>query len=156
MLIEGVLTLVIVVLFLVFIGIPLDTILTVGGTGILIVTALAAILFSLFFIVTLCSLPFFRLAKGTFLRFSDDLRFDRAVYDVDGTEYTCIFPAESFGRRMIYKQGERKLLISRSGKRHYAYDRHSLLIIAIGTVTSAGFITLLLLLLNAMWQLEFF
>lgn len=151
MLIEGILTLVIVVLFLLFIGIPLEMILTVGGTGILIITGLAAVLFSLFFIVTLFSLPFFRRAKGTFLRFSDDLRFDRAVYDVGGTEYTCIFPAETFGRRMIYKQTARTLLISRSQKRHYAYDRHSLLIIVIGSVTSAGFMFLLGLILNAVF-----
>ena len=154
MLIEGILTIVIVILFLVFIGIPLEIILEYGGFAILGLAALAMLLFAVFFAVTLLSFPLFRRAKGKFVRFSDDLRFDRAVYDVNGTEYTCLFPAESVGRRIIYKDEERFLLVSRFRKRHIAYDRHSLLIIFIGSLASAGFIWLLLTILRAAFDLN--
>lgn len=148
MLIEGILTVVILVLFLLFIGIPLDVIIEFGGFGILGLAGLAMALFSLFFAVTLITLPLFRMAKGHFVRFSDDLRWDRAVYDVNGTEYTCIFPAESVGRKFIYRNKDRLLLISRFGHRKIAYDRHSILIIAIGSFTSVGFVIVLVTMLR--------
>lgn len=142
MLIEGFLTVIIVILFLLFIGFPLELILEWTGIIIIAATALASALFSLFFLFTSVSLLFFRKVKGRFVRFADDLRWDRAVYEAEGEEYTCIFPAETVGRRRIYQQKEYTLLISRSGKRRIAYDSHSLLIITLGVLTSAGFITL--------------
>ncbi len=137
MLIEGILTLVIVILVLVMVGIPLDTIIGIAVSYVIpVILALTVGLFVLFFLITGLSLLFFRREKGVFVRF-DDARYERAVYAVNGTEYTCIFPAENVARRTIYqKNSEHTLLISRFRKRRTAFDRHSLFIIGIGVTAS--------------------
>ena len=137
MLIEGILTLVIVILVLVMVGIPLDTIIGIAVSYLIpVILALTVGLFVLFFLITGLSLLFFRREKGVFVRF-DDARYERAVYAVNGTEYTCIFPAENVARRTIYqKNSEHTLLISRFRKRRTAFDRHSLFIIGIGITAS--------------------
>ena len=137
MLIEGILTLVIVILVLVMVGIPLDAIIGIAVSYVIpVILALAVGLFVLFFLITGLSLLFFRKEKGVFVRF-DDARYERAVYAVNGTEYTCIFPAENVARRTIYqKNSEHTLLISRFQKRRTAFDRHSLFIIGIGITAS--------------------
>ena len=137
MLIEGILTLVIVILVLVMVGIPLDTIIGIAVSYVIpVILALTVGLFVLFFLITGLSLLFFRREKGVFVRF-DDARYERAVYAVNGTEYTCIFPAENVARRTIYqKNSEHTLLISRFRKRRTAFDRHSLFIIGIGITAS--------------------
>ena len=137
MLIEGILTLVIVILVLVMVGIPLDTIIGIAVSYVIpAILALTVGLFVLFFLITGLSLLFFRREKGVFVRF-DDARYERAVYAVNGTEYTCIFPAENVARRTIYqKNSEHTLLISRFRKRRTAFDRHSLFIIGIGITAS--------------------
>ena len=137
MLIEGILTLVIVILVLVMVGIPLDAIIGIAVSYVIpVILALAVGLFVLFFLITGLSLLFFRKEKGVFVRF-DDARYERAVYAVNGTEYTCIFPAENIARRTIYqKNSEHILLISRFQKRRTAFDRHSLFIIGIGITAS--------------------
>ena len=139
MLIEAVLTAVIVLLMMIFVGIPVYTIIEwvlMILCGLLFLTVL---FFVLFFLITSVSLLFYRRVKGVFLRFDDSARWERAVYLVEGKEYICRFPAESVLRRSIYKENETvsscTLLISRSGK-NKAYDRHSLIIITIGTVVS--------------------
>ena len=138
MLIEGILTLVIVVLVLIMIGVPLNTII---GIAVMIVIpgilALMIAFFVLFFTFTGISLLFFRRERGTFLRIDENGHFERAVYSVNGTEYICIFPAESVARRAIYQsRPDHFLLVSRSQKRRRAYDRHSLFIIGIGVAVS--------------------
>ena len=143
MILEAILTAVIVLLFLLFIGIPLDVVLSWAGIALIALLLLSMAVFSLFFVISLLSLPFFKRTKGTFLRFSDDIRFDRAVYLADGIEYTCLFPAESVARRNIYNEKAHTLFVSRSKTRRIAYDRHSLLIIAVGSLFSALFIAVL-------------
>ena len=72
-------------------------------------------------------------------------RYDKAVYRVGDEEYFCMFPAESVGRKKIYKTDKAyDLLISRFGSHKTALDRHSLFIIAIGTVISVVFVVLLI------------
>ena len=142
---EVVFTVVIIIALLLFFGIAPDTIFVVFATVVLGLVALAALLFVLFFLVTDISLLFRRRVKGQFIRVDDTERFDHAVYRVDNQEYFCLFPAESFGRQRIYHENQSySLLISRNPKRRSAYDRHSLITIAIGTVFSVIFVVLLI------------
>lgn len=139
-------TLIIVVLLLLFFGVPLNSILLVGAAILLGLVLLSMLLFSLFFIVTDVSLLRKKPAKGKFVRIDDSGRFDFAVYLVDGVEYSCTFPAESFGRKRIYKSDHNYfLLIPRHPERRTALDRHSLITVFLGTLFSAFFVFLLLL-----------
>lgn len=148
MLIEAVLTAVIVLLMMIFVGIPIFTIIEwvlIVLFGLLVLTIL---FFVLFFLFTSVSLLFYKRVKGVFVRFDDSSRWERAVYSVEGNEYICRFPAESILRNSIYKEDAEDrtcmLLISRSDRKS-AYDRHSLMIIAVGTVVSVILIAAVLI-----------
>lgn len=131
-----VLSVIIVVLLLILLGFSFPTIYTYAIWGLCILLVLTLIAIVLFFLGTACSLLGYQRKKGHFLRFAHSEHFDRAVYEADGKEYTCLFPAENYARNRIYQAGETTLLI-RDGKKHaIAYDRHSLLIVAVGTVFS--------------------
>ena len=137
MVVEIILTVVIVIALLLFFGVPLQSILTVAALILLALVVLTMVLIVLFFFLIDLLLPFRKAVKGKFLRVDVSGRMDHAVYQVGDTEYTCSFPAESFGRKRIYQENqEYLLLIPRASKRKYAYDRHSLVTIAIGTVIS--------------------
>lgn len=142
MLLEIILTVIVIIGILLLVGVsPLSIVnllLNLIGTAILLTVAFVV----LFFIGTDIFLLLFRRVKGTFVRIDEEGRFDHAVYQVEGTEYSCIFPAESVGRKHIYKGGSYTLLIPRFGKRKIAYDRHSLVIIIFGTIASAALIGL--------------
>ena len=142
---EIVFTVVIIIALLLFFGIAPETIFVVFATVVLGLVALAMLLFVLFFVITDISLLFRRRVKGQFLRVDETERFDHAVYKVDNQEYFCLFPAESFGRQRIYHENQMyALLISRSPKRRSAYDKHSLITIAVGSVFSVVFVGLLI------------
>ncbi len=127
-----VLALVIVLILLLLIGFSWSAILTYTGIAAAALLGLALIVIAVFFIGVICSLFGFRKEIGSFLRFEHSEHFDRAVYQCKGKEYTCLFPAENYGREKIYTSGEKKILIRDGKKRNVAYDRHSLLIIAVG------------------------
>lgn len=134
---EIVFTIAIIIALLLFFGIPLETIFVIFASVILGLIAIALLLFILFFVITDISLLFRRRVKGVFLRIDDTDRWDHAVYSYEGQEYNCLFPAESFGRKRIYHEKQAySLLISRNPKKHTAYDRHSLFIIAVGSAVS--------------------
>ncbi len=136
----------IIIVLLLFFGVPPATIVTILAAVMLGLICLAMLLFSLFFLITDCTLCFRKRTRGVFLRIDDADRFDHAVYLVDGEEYRCIFPAESFGRKRLYhEQKSYYLLISSNPKRRTALDSHSMITIALGTVFSAVFIGLLIM-----------
>ncbi len=142
---EVVITVVIVIALLIFMGVSAETVFVICAAVILGLVAVAMVLFALFFLITDISLLFRKRVQGKFLRVDDSERFDHAIYHVDNQEYACIFPAESFGRKNIYHENkEYLLLISRNPKRRSAYDKHSLIIIAIGNVCSIIFVVLLI------------
>ncbi len=142
---EVVFTIVIIIALLLFFGIAPETIFVVFATIVLGLVAIAMLLFILFFVITDVALLFRRRVKGEFLRVDDTERFDHAVYRVDNQEYYCLFPAESFGRQHIYHEKQSYfLLIPRNPKRRSAYDRHSLITIAVGTAFSLIFVGLLI------------
>ena len=146
MVLEIVFTLVIIIALLLFFGISPEAIFVILATVILGLIAVAMVLVALFFFLTDISLLFRRRVDGEFLHVDDSGRFDHAVYRAEGKEYSCLFPAESFGRARIYHKGERYfLLIPRDPKRRNAYDRHSLFTIAIGTFFSVIFVVMLVL-----------
>lgn len=144
MLIEAILTGVIILLMLIFVGVPIVSI--IEWTLIILsgLMALTILFFILFFLITAISLPFYRRVQGQFSHFDDSAKWERAVYLAEGKEYICRFPAESVFRRKIYKEADSErsclLLIARGGK-NKAYDRHSLMIIAVGTSVSIILIT---------------
>lgn len=141
---EVVFTIVIIIALLLFFGIAPETIFVVFATVVLGLVAVAMLLFILFFVITDIALLFRRRVKGEFLRVDDTERFDHAVYKVDNQEYYCLFPAESFGRQRIYHEKQSYfLLIPRNPNRRSAYDRHSLITIAVGSVFSLIFVGLL-------------
>mgnify|MGYP006873068803 CR=1 FL=1 len=135
MLLEVLIAVVVIIVILLLVGVPVGSILN------LLILALSGLLllmigfFVLFFLITDIALLFFRRVKGTFIRFDDTGRYDRAVYAVGDKEYTCTFPAESVARRKIYQeQTQYTLLISRRKQGKTAYDKHSLFIITIGSI----------------------
>ena len=135
---------VIVIVMLMFFGVPLESILVILAAVMLGLICLTMLLFSLFFLITDLMLVFKKRTKGTFVRIDDTGRFDHAVYLVDGLEYHCTFPAETFGRKRIYHEHQPYyLLISGNEKRRTALDSHSMITICLGTVFSAVFIGLL-------------
>lgn len=141
---EAVITLVIIIALLLFFGVAPETIFVICAAVILGLVALAMLLFILFFLITDISLLFRKCVKGKFLRVDETDRFDHAVYSVDSQEYTCLFPAESFGRKKIYHENmSYLLLISRNPARRSAYDKHSLVTIAVGSVFALIFAGLL-------------
>ena len=145
-LLEAVFTIVVIVALLLLFGVPPETVLSWSATILMGLVLLTMLLFTLFFVITDISLLFRRRVKGKFLRVDDSGRFDNAIYEAEGAEYRCLFPAESFGRKRIYREGEEyMLLIPRNKNRHSAYDRHSLITIVIGTVCSGVFLYLLLI-----------
>ncbi|HAG13615.1 MAG TPA: hypothetical protein DCG49_07105 [Ruminococcus sp.] len=144
MILEIVLSIVIILALLLLIGIPLETILSILAIVLVGLIALTAILFIAFFLFTDISLLFRKKVSGIFRYVDEEGRYDRAVYEVDGNKYTCLFPAETLGRSRIYKENTSyMLLISKNEKNTNAYDRHSLFIIAIGSVVSVCFAVLL-------------
>ncbi|MCR5306117.1 MAG: hypothetical protein K6E36_06425 [Oscillospiraceae bacterium] len=144
MLIEAILTAVIVLLILILTGIPVQAIITWAVLILCVVLLLTVASFVLFFLVTVCSLPFYKRVQAQFVRFDDSGRWERAVYLAEGREYICRFPAETVARRRIYREGEAEqhcsILVSAS-KKNKAYDRHSLFIIGMGTAFSVILIT---------------
>lgn len=144
MLLEILIAAVIIIVLLLLIGVKIQTILVVLGLIVLGLIALAMLSIMLFFFLTDLFLPFRKPVKGKFLRVDDSGRMDHAIYQIGTDEYTCSFPAESFGRKRIYQTDhEYLLLIPRSGSRKTAFDRHSLFILAVGTVISVIFAFLL-------------
>lgn len=144
MVLEIILTVAVIIGIMLLVGVPVETIFALLAVVLLGLIVLTMGLFSLFFVITDISLLFRKYVRGIFLRIDDSGRYDKAVYRVGDREYTCTFPAETVGRKKIYrKDNEYSLLIPRSEKRHYAYDRHSLMIIGIGTVFSVIFILVL-------------
>lgn len=141
MILEGILTAVVLLLVLLFLGVPLATIITWALIALLVILALMIVVYVLFFFATGISLLFFRRVRGQFIRFDDTNRYERAVYLAEDTEYVCLFPAENVARRRIYQTEHPQgytLLIPRSRKHQIAYDRHSLTIIAIGLISSGA------------------
>ena len=140
MLLEILVAAVIIVVLLLLIGVQFQTIFLVFGIVVLCLIALAVLSIILFFFLTDLFLPFRKPVKGKFLRVDDSGRMDHAVYQVGDAEYKCSFPAESFGRKRIYQTDrEYLLLIPRFSSRKTAFDRHSLFILAVGTVISVIF-----------------
>lgn len=111
---------------------------------IMIVLGAVLALMILFFTVCAAALLLSRRCRGHFVRFDKSGRFETAVYGIDGEEYANIFPAEPIMRGIIYKPGERTLFLFRRGKRSFAFDTHSVMIVAAGFALSVGSLSALI------------
>lgn len=141
---EVVFTAAIVIALLLFFGVPLESLITIIAAVLFGLVVLTMVLFAAFFFATDIALLFKKRVRGRLLRVDDTGRYDHAVYQVGEVEYSCLFPAESFGRKRIYHEGqEYDLLVPRNPKRHFAYDRHSIVIIVLGTFFSVIFLGML-------------
>ncbi len=105
--------------------------------GVTMVAALLLGLMLLFFVGTAFSLLFFRAKKGSFVRFNQYHKFERAVYQVEDTEYINLFPAETVMRERLYHEQPHTLLVHKGRLQNTAYDMHSILIIVLGLLASA-------------------
>ncbi len=105
--------------------------------GVMILVAVLLGLMLLFFIGTACSLLFFRVKKGSFVRFDPYRKFERAVYQVGDVEYVNLFPAEAIMRERLYRDRPHTLLVRGGRYVGHAYDMHSVLIIVLGLLASA-------------------
>ncbi|MCQ2416751.1 MAG: hypothetical protein MJ071_02950 [Oscillospiraceae bacterium] len=144
MVLEILLSAVIIIALLLFVGVPFASVLSLVTAIVMILLFVTIIGFILFFLIMDLSLLFSKKVKGIFKYVDDTGRFDKAVYAVNQQEYTCMFPAETLGRNRIYKENtEYTLLIPRLGKGMSVLDSHSLMIVAIGSVFSIGFAFLL-------------
>lgn len=117
----------------------------IGGAGLLLL--LSAILV-LFFSVCLVRLIFMRRREAHFTRigFADEKGwYEVAFYDVDGTEYPCIFPEEGIFRSYFYNPKRRchVFLNERNGR---LFDPISLITIIFGFFAGIAFGVLVYLL----------
>ena len=143
MILEAVITVAVILLMLLFVGVPLESILNLLFIILMGVLGLSVLFVVLFFASVDISLLFFRQAEAKFLRIEDKDRFEHAVYLVGKDEYSCLFPAESVRREKIYQKDFHTLLIPRNPKRKIAYDRHSLMIILVGSLFSLTTVVLI-------------
>ncbi len=86
---------------------------------------------TLFFLVSVLLILFGKSKRAHFVRFTE-ARFPAAVYEIEENEYTNLFPAENHLRKVIYKDNEQKVKLLKAGKLYFLYDRHSILISALG------------------------
>ncbi len=128
-------------------GVPLQMLLL----GAVILAAALLGLMLLFFISTAFSLIAFRVKKGSFVRFNQYHKFERAVYLVEETEYVNLFPAETVMRERLYHESPHTLLIRKGRHRSYAYDMHSVLIIVLGLFASAAMFGMFAAVLSLFW-----
>lgn len=135
----------IIVILLLLLGVDMWYFL-IGGIALV---ALAAVFTAVFF--TVCAVMLIRSERhtGVFLKFGEGKRFEAAVYEVDGRECRCVFPAEMVLRDKIYKPGRPvELRLTRGGR---VFDKNAFLSAVIGLPTSlviafafsAGLLTLL-------------
>lgn len=119
--------------------------------GLILILALLAFML-LFFLGSAVSLLFFRVRKGSFVRFNRHRKFAQAVYLVEDAEYINLFPAETVMQARLYHDRPHILLIHKGKYRNVAYDMHSVLIIALGVFSAIAmfgiFFAVLLLLLE--------
>lgn len=112
------------------------------NTG-LIAAAAAAIIgllvaaMALFFIWFFFSLIRTKTAKGFFLRIEKNNKngFHTAIYSIDGKEYPCVFPAETFFVSFLYKK-DRLYRLFFSEKKCAVFDRFALITCITGFVCS--------------------
>ena len=152
MILEAVVSVAVILMMLLFIGMPLDSILSLFGWILLGGIGLTIAFVILFFLGTDIFLLFFRPARGRFIRIDDTGRFDHAVYRVGEQEYACVFPAETVGRKRIYSKEHFFLLIPRSGKRKITFDRHSLFVIVLGNLFSVILIVFVFMIQKMLMQ----
>lgn len=124
---ELIITAVILLILLLILGVSPYTI--IYGIFWLMEGALAAM--TVFFVVSIIMLLAGRRYSARFLRFTDT-KFPAAVYEIDGEELTNFYPAENLLQKWIYTEGSRPVRMLRLGKLCFLFDRHSMLIAALG------------------------
>lgn len=92
---------------------------------------------ALFFIWFFFSLIRTKTAKGFFLRIEKNNKygFPTAIYSIDGKEYPCVFPAETFFVSVLYKKHKLYRLFF-SEKKCAVFDRFALITCITGFVCS--------------------
>ncbi|MDE6036400.1 MAG: hypothetical protein K2G36_10910 [Ruminococcus sp.] len=119
--------------------------------GISILTALLILAMTLLFIYFFFRLLFSRKIKACFLRIDkpENFKFRTAFYLVDGTEYPCIFPAESILINTFYKK-DKSYTVWLDRRKKYVFDPFAFTTCIIGFLVSTSLtVTAILLYLTA-------
>ncbi len=107
---------------------------TMVAKALLVISGIVLVLMLVFFAAMSVMLLFSKKAEGEFDGFEKkgEGSFETAWYKLGEERLPNIFPAENFMRKQIYQSGVHKMRRLSLGKRSFAIDDHSILIILMG------------------------
>lgn len=126
---EFILGYVMIAIILLFMGF---SIIQVGVLTLLLI-GVFIVLIGLFFAVCLVLLAMSRRKKAVFVSFDEELRFPVAVYKIDGNDVPNIFPCEMIMRGRLYKP-DKEISILYCKPRRAAIDKNALITMIAGSV----------------------
>lgn len=145
---EIILVILILIVLLKILGVSNDVI-AIGGLGIIELIIIASFIL---FIVTSIMMLFCKKKQASFVRIDNSAngRFKVAYYEVDGTEYPCVFPSEVILNDKMYRT-DRPYKVLFSPRRKKVYDIWCIITCIIGvlsfgaaSVASGGMIYMML------------
>lgn len=109
-----------------------------------ILTGLVITAMTISFIYFFIRLLFSKKVKADFSRIdkTEKTKFRKAFYMVDGTEYPCVFPAESIFTNILYKK-DKKYNVWLDNRMKYVYDRFAF------TTCITGFLICIVIVITA-------
>ena len=99
---------------------------------VLVVVAGLSVLTGAFFVLSLALLLTSKRKRGVFTRINEEGHFPSAVYEIDGEEYSNIFPCEMVMRDKLYVP-EKTVVLYFSKLRHAVIDKNALITIIAGS-----------------------
>lgn len=136
----------VVIVLCIILGISADSIMfmsMIGAFGlILLFIAALAVAFGIFLVLLLTSSKKDAVMCG--IEKKEKSKFSKAIYNIDGTEYPCFFPAEP---SMMYKPGKtcRVFLNKRC---HQVFDKYSIITCVCGEIFSIVFIAAIIMVIR--------
>lgn len=136
--IEIILTIAVIVLLCMILHISAEVMFFLGGailSGIIFLTLafmICLFLYCLFRLIT--SKP--RKARFTEIKKTEKRKYSTAFYDIDGTEYFCLFPSEMGMKNIFYKK-DKPCTVMLNVKKGYVFDRFAILDTILGLILSS-------------------
>ena len=126
---------VIIIVLLLFLGVRPMTIIA----GIVVLLALAAVLMTIFFLISLVLMLMARPVRADFLRIEqNEGPGSHAVYRIGEKEYDNSFPAEMILQERIYRRPTVYARLLQGKKRSLLFDWYTVIIILVGLPVSMG------------------
>lgn len=118
-----------VIVILIVIGVPVQSIIGVI-LWLMVVMALLCAAFFLFMILLAC---FTKKKEATYLRLEAGEKMGAfALYEIEGKEYRNTFPTDSFLEKILYREGKCKVRFRETSHVTYVFDKVTIFIIATG------------------------